>query len=582
MGMNKFVKYFLFFLTVVSFTQCARKSIPTGGLKDTLPPVMINAFPKMNTVFFDKEKITITFDEFIKLRDLSKQLIISPPLEPDQYKIKPQGTVSKKIQIELLDSLQEETTYTFNFGESIVDNNEGIPLPFFRYALSTGPIIDSLEITGEITDAYERITEPYTSIHLYPIDSTFSDSTIFLKKPFYATSTLDSVIYHFKNLRPDTYEIIAIKDVGGNYLFDQNLDKIGFLQKPITLPGDSILNFRIFNEIPTLFWTRPFFINTNQIGFGYYGEADIRAIEVKSKVPRNFRYLINKSRETDTLHFWFRGDKLDSLKFGIKEKDTTRLFNVKFKKQVRDSLVINAFTKSSMGLLDSFKIKSNLPLVKINLNLINIIGLDSLAVPFKASLDKNYDRLSLFYNWLPNDDYKVELYPNALIDFWGNTHDTLKFGVKTKPIEDYGNIFLQIIRDDNDPFILELVNLKGETLRRFDLSNELDYYEFKYLLPGNYLFRYIKDKNGNKKWDTGNYLKKIQPEMVYYSPDTIELRANWDINQQLKIPSEVQSFSTVDSLEINIEEKILPAIDSLEIKIEKSTLPVVDSLEISN
>ena len=580
--MNKFGKYFLFFLTVVSFTQCARKSAPTGGLKDTLPPVMINAFPKMNTVFFDKEKITITFDEFIKLRDLSKQLIISPPLEPDQYKIKPQGTVSKKIQIELLDSLQEGTTYTFNFGESIVDNNEGNPLPFFRYALSTGAIIDSLEITGEITDAYERITEPYTSIHLYPIDSTHTDSTIFLKKPFYATSTLDSVIYNFKNLRPDTYEIIAIKDVGGNYLFDQNLDKIGFLEKPITIPGDSILNFRIFNEIPNLFWTRPFFVNTSQIGFGYYGEADIGAIEVKSKVPRNFRYLINKSRETDTLHFWFRGDKLDSLKFGIKEKDTTRLFNVKFKKQVRDSLVINAFTKSSMGLLDSFKIQSNLPLVKINLDLINIKGLDSLAVPFKASLDKNYDRLSLFYDWLPNDDYKVELYPNALIDFWGNTHDTLKFGVKTKPIEDYGNIFLQIIREDNDPFILELVNLKGETLRRFDLSNELDFYEFKYLLPGNYLFRYIKDKNGNKKWDTGNYLKKIQPEMVYYSPDTIELRANWDINQQLKIPSEAQSFSTVDSLEINIEEKILPAADSLEINIEKSTLPAVDSLEISN
>ena len=580
--MNKFGKYFLFFLTVVSFTQCARKSAPTGGLKDTLPPVMINAFPKMNTVFFDKEKITITFDEFIKLRDLSKQLIISPPLEPDQYKIKPQGSVSKKIQIELLDSLQEGTTYTFNFGESIVDNNEGNPLPFFRYALSTGAIIDSLEITGEITDAYERITEPYTSIHLYPIDSTHTDSTIFLKKPFYATSTLDSVIYNFKNLRPDTYEIIAIKDVGGNYLFDQNLDKIGFLEKPITLPGDSILNLRIFNEIPNLFWTRPFFINTNQIGFGYFGEADIGAIKVKSKVPRNFRYLINKSRETDTLHFWFRGDKLDSLKFGIKEKDTTRLFNVKFKKQVRDSLVINAFTKSSMGLLDSFKIQSNLPLVKINLDLINIKGLDSLAVPFKASLDKNYDRLSLFYDWLPNDDYKVELYPNALIDFWGNTHDTLKFGVKTKPIEDYGNIFLQIIREDNDPFILELVNLKGETLRRFDLSNELDFYEFKYLLPGNYLFRYIKDKNGNKKWDTGNYLKKIQPEMVYYSPDTIELRANWDINQQLKIPSEVQSFSTVDSLEINIEEKILPAADSLEINIEKSTLPAVDSLEISN
>ena len=563
--MNKSGKYFLSFLIMVSLTQCARKSTPTGGLKDTLPPIMINASPKMNTVFFDKEKIIITFDEFINLKDISKQLIISPPLELDKYKVKPQGTVAKKIQIQLLDSLKKETTYTFNFGESIVDNNEGNPLPFFRYALSTGPIIDSLEIRGKVTDAYKRITEPYTSLHLYPVDSTYSDSTIFLKKPFYVTSTLDSVIYNFKNLRPDTYEIIAIKDVGGNYLFDQNIDKLGFLEKPITLPGDSVINFRIFKEIPNLFWTRPFFINTSQIGFGYYGEADRDAIEVKSKVPRNFRYLINKNRETDTLNFWFRGDKLDSLKFAIKEEDTTRLFNVKFKKQLRDSLEISVITKSIMGLLDSFKIESNLPLVKINLDLINIKGLDSLSVPYKASLDKNYDRLSLFYDWLPNDNYKIELLPNALIDFWGNTHDTLRFGAKTKPIEDYGNIFLQILREDKDPFVLELVNLKGESLRRLDVSNESDFYEFKYLLPGNYLFRYIKDKNGNKKWDTGNYLKKIQPEMVYYSPDTIELRANWEINQRLKIPAEGESFFDPDSMNININRRTPPGLDSLKI-----------------
>ena len=559
--MNKSGKYFLSFLIMVFLTQCARKSIPTGGLKDTLPPIMINASPKMNTVFFDKEKIIITFDEFIKLKDISKQLIISPPLELDKYKVKPQGTVAKKIQIQLLDSLKKETTYTFNFGESIVDNNEDNPLPFFRYALSTGPIIDSLEIRGKVTDAYERITEPYTSLHLYPVDSSYSDSTIFLKKPFYVTSTLDSVIYNFKNLRPDTYEIIAIKDVGGNYLFDQNIDKIGFLEKPITLPGDSVINFRIFKEIPNQFWTRPFFINTNQIGFGYYGEADRDAIEVKSKVPRNFRYLINKNRETDTLNFWFRGDKLDSLKFAIKEEDTTRLFNVKFKKELRDSLEISVITKSIMGLLDSFKIESNLPLVKINLDLINIKGLDSLSVPYKASLDKNYDRLSLFYDWLPNDNYKIELLPNALIDFWGNTHDTLRFSAKTKPIEDYGNIFLQILREDKDPFVLELVNLKGESLRRLDVSNESDFYEFKYLLPGNYLFRYIIDKNGNKKWDTGNYLKKIQPEMVYYSPDTIDLRANWEINQRLKIPSEVESLPDLDSMDININRKTPPGLD---------------------
>ena len=539
--MNRFRNYFLISLVLISLIQCARRSLPTGGFKDTLPPVMLNSSPKMNTVFFDKEKITITFDEYIKLVDLTKQLIISPPLEPNKYNVKPQGTVSKKIQIELLDSLLENTTYTFNFGESIVDNNEGNSLPFFNFAISTGAVIDSLEIKGKITDAYERITDSYTAIYLYPIDSTHTDSTVFLKKPFYATSTLDSTVYNFKNLRPDKYQIIAIKDVAGNYLFDQNTDKIGFTEEPINLPSDSVINFRIFKEIPNLFWSRPFFINKNKIGFGFFGKPDHSAIKVRSKLPKNFRYIINRNRETDTLNFWFRGSEIDSIRFGIKQKDTTKAYTIQLKDIEPDPLVISPITKNSIELIDSFKIESSLPLVKINMDLIKIIGLDSLEVEFNAHLDKNYDQLALTFSPLPNDNYKIQFYPEAMVDFWGQTHDTLIYNVKTRPISEYGNLFLQILREDKSPFILELVDLKNKMIRRYDKINDDDYYEFKYLLPGKYLFRYIRDKNGNKKWDTGNYLKKIQPEMVYFSSDTIDLRANWDINQQLRIPSENSS-----------------------------------------
>ena len=541
--MNRFGIYFLISFVLVSSFQCARRSLPTGGFKDTLPPNIVNTSPKMNTVFFDKEKITITFDEYIKLVDLNKQLIISPPLEPNKYKVKPQGTVSKKIQIELLDSLLENTTYTFNFGESIIDNNEGNLLPFFNYAISTGAIIDSLEIKGKITDSYERITDSYTSVYLYPIDSTYTDSTIFLKKPFYATSTLDSIAYNFRNLRPDKYQIVAIKDISGNYIFDQSVDKIGFIEEPITLPGDSVINFRIFKEVPNLYWSRPFFINKNKIGFGYFGKPEPSAIKVQSKVPRNFRYIINKDRKTDTLNFWFRGSMIDSIKFGIEEKDTTKTYTIKIKDIKPDSLVISSITKNSIELIDSFKIKSSLPIVKVNMDLINIVGLDSLEVQFEAFLDKNYDELALTFDALPNDNYKIEFLPDAMVDFWGQSHDTLRYSVKTRPISDYGNLYLQILREDKSPFILELVDLKGKVLRRYDKINDSDYYEFKYLLPGKYLFRYIRDKNGNKKWDTGNYLKKIQPEIVYYSTDTIDLRANWDINQQLRIPSEIIPIS---------------------------------------
>jgi len=541
--MNRFGIYFLISFVLVSSFQCARRSLPTGGFKDTLPPNIVNTSPKMNTVFFDKEKITITFDEYIKLVDLNKQLIISPPLEPNKYKVKPQGTVSKKIQIELLDSLLENTTYTFNFGESIIDNNEGNLLPFFNYAISTGAIIDSLEIKGKITDSYERITDSYTSVYLYPIDSTYTDSTIFLKKPFYATSTLDSTAYNFRNLRPDKYQIVAIKDISGNYIFDQSVDKIGFIEEPITLPGDSIINFRIFKEVPNLYWSRPFFINKNKIGFGYFGKPEPSAIKVQSKVPRNFRYIINRDRGTDTLNFWFRGSMIDSIKFGIEEKDTTKTYTIQIKDIKPDSLVISSITKNSIELIDSFKIKSSLPIVKVNMDLINIVGLDSLEVQFEAFLDKNYDELALTFDALPNDNYKIEFLPDAMVDFWGQTHDTLRYSVKTRPISDYGNLYLQILREDKSPFILELVDLKGKVLRRYDKINDSDYYEFKYILPGKYLFRYIRDKNGNKKWDTGNYLKKIQPEMVYYSTDTIDLRSNWDINQQLRIPSEIIPIS---------------------------------------
>ena len=561
--MQTLVRYFILIFSPLLLFQCARVSSPTGGEKDSLPPVMTNASPKMNTIFFDKEEITITFDEFIKLKDITKQLIISPPMDQDKYKIKPQSSVAKKIKIELLDSLIPNTTYTFNFGESVMDNNESNLLPFFHYTLSTGAVIDSLEIKGVVTDAYEIQTEPYTSIHLYPIDTTYTDSTIFLKRPFYVTSTLDSVIYNFRNLKGGSYEILAIKDVGSNYVFNQNIDKIGFLEHPITLPQDSVINFRLFQEEPNLFWGRPFFINKRHIGFGYYGTPDPNQIEVLSKVATNFSSLITRNRETDTLDFWFKGPALDSLKFGIKEVDTTKVFTIKFKKEIKDSLIIESMFSKIIDLRDTFKIKTNLPVTKVNSDLIKITNIDTLDVPFSVYLDDNYDRVALEFDLQPNDHYKIRLSPLALEDFWGNTHDTIFYQVKTKAISDYGNLNLQLIKNDSDPFVLELLNKKGEVKGSYDTANELDYYQFPLLTPGEYLFRYIRDENGNKKWDTGNYLKKIQPEEVLYSAEPVELRANWDINETLRIPDKntqiLKRTTIIDSLD---PEKKVPRLEA--------------------
>ena len=311
----------VFIFSLFCLTHCAKRGTPTGGPLDSIPPVLINANPKQNTTFFDKKKIELTFDEYITLKDINKQLIVSPPLERDQYTVSPQTGAAKKITIELLDSLLANTTYTFNFGNSVADFNEANPYPFFSYTFSTGPVIDSLGLRGRITDALEKETKRFISIQMYPLDSVLPDSTIYTQKPFYAASSLDTTVFQMKNLKPGRYEIIALQDVSGNYFYDQGIDKIGFREEPITLPQDSIIDFRLFKEPPPFAWTRPFFINECHIGIGFYGNPEGQTFEQIAPVSNSFEALVTRDREADTLHYWFKGGgSLDSLKFRYIQK----------------------------------------------------------------------------------------------------------------------------------------------------------------------------------------------------------------------------------------------------------------------
>ncbi len=439
-------------------------------------------------------------------------------------------SASKKITLSILDTLLENTTYTFNFGEGIKDYNEGNKMSFFSYTISTGAEIDSLNLKGLIKDAIEMEPDDFISLQLYPIDSSFNDSAIYRKKPFYVTSTLDSTVFEFKNLKAGKYELIALKDFSNNYYFDQNVDQIGFLNTPITLPLDSIIELKIFKEKTIFSWADPFFINNHHIGHGYYGDYENQKFKLLSDVPKSFEYLITKNRETDTLNYWFKGIKTDSLKFEYPINDTIKTELVNFKNPIKDSLVINQMTIGSIDLTEKFKLSSNLPIISSDSSLVKIRKKDSTLVSSKISIDENYDRVEIDFKLIPNDTYNIQLLPNAIKDFWGNTHDTLNYRVSTKKIEDYGNIFIQLIYEESYEFILELLK-DGKVVRSYNKPNEDSNYSFKLLDPGKYFLRLIKDKNNNDKWDTGNYLEKIQPEEVIYFPFELELRANWDLNE---------------------------------------------------
>tara|TARA_B100001996_G_scaffold301581_1_gene242133 strand:- start:1179 stop:2846 length:1668 start_codon:yes stop_codon:yes gene_type:complete len=528
--MKFILKYCIYIFLFFSIINCAKKASPTGGPKDTIPPVLISASPKLNTTFFDKEEVKFIFNEYVKLDDIDKQLIISPPLKIGGYKLHPTMSASKKITLSIIDTLLENTTYTFNFGEGIKDYNEGNKMSFFSYTISTGAEIDSLNLKGIIKDALKMKPDDFISLQLYPVDSSYNDSAIYKRKPFYVASTLDTTVFEFKNLKEGKYELIALKDFSNNYFFDQNIDQIGFLNTPISLPLDSIIELKMFKEKTLFSWANPFFINNHHIGHGYYGDYENQKFKLISNVPKSFEFLINKNRESDTLNYWFKGIETDSLKFEYPIKDSIKTELVNFKNPIKDSLILTQITIGAIDLTDIFKIKSNLPIVSSDSSLVKIRKKDSTLVPAKIKIDKNYDRVEIDFKLIPNDMYDIQLLPNTLKDFWGNTHDTLNYRVSTKKVEDYGNIFIQLIYEDSSEFILELLK-DNKVIRSYNKPVEDSNYSFKLLNPGKYFLRLIKDNNNNDKWDTGNYLKKIQPEEVIYYPFELELRANWDLNE---------------------------------------------------
>jgi len=530
--------YILF--SVIIIFGCAKRGTPSGGPMDSIPPALVKASPKLNSINFDSEEIRLTFNEWVKLDKVQDQLIISPPLEKSSYEIKPLSGVTKKVFLKFLDSLSPETTYTINFGNSIQDNNENNPLTFFSYTFSTGETIDSLYIRGNTKDAFNQEPDEYVSLQLYRIDSLFKDSIIFQDKPTYISNTLDSTNYKFQNLKEGKYLLIALKDVDNNYFFDPFYDKIGFIDSLITLPRDSVIDLKLFKEETEIIWDKPHFINSEKIGFGYYGKLDLEKIKIESNIPDSVNYVFIKEKETDTLNLWLSRNSFDSLNFSLIETDTIKLTTVKFDRK-RDSLIdslnISPKTVNIIHLKESFKISSNIPLNKIEDSLITIRDIDSLTIPFSTSINDRLDEIDIDFEVSPSDNYKIFIKPKAIKDIRGTVNDSLQYNVVSQSLEDYGNIFLDVITNNDSKYILQLLDSNSNIIREFNNVNSSSTFIFDYITPGKYTFRLIEDLNLNDIWDTGNYLKQIQPEPVYYFLNDLDVRANWDLNEIFNLNS---------------------------------------------
>ncbi len=523
---------FIVFISII-FINCANRGTPQGGDKDITPPKILKSIPENYSTLFNGKEIRIYFDEYIKIKDIQKQLIISPPMKTLPEITPLGGGASNYITIKIFDTLQPNTTYAFNFGNSIADNNEENPFPYFRYVFSTGSYIDSLTVKGQIFDALNRKPDTFVSVGLYEVDSTFNDSLIYKENPKYVTNTLDSVTtFSIENIKAGTYMLYALKDTNQDNKFQQKTDKIGFYNRFITVPTDSIYNLRLFSEALNFMSFRPQYIAGEKIAFGYEGDYENMDIKLLSDVPNDFKHRITKDEKADSLYYWYAPKlEADSLVFKVSNTNFEKDYTVQIGNKKRDSLTIKSIPTGSIGIDEDFKITGSIPFITFDASKMTIMDKDSIMVDYKTTFDTITNNYVFNFKKTEENNYRIQLLPEALTDLFGNKNDSLKFNVQTKKASDFGYARFTLF-NATYPIIFQLVTDKGD-VKYEQYSSKQEVLDFLNLTAGNYAIRVIFDTNGNKKYDTGSYLNKIQPERVSFFKD-IEIRADWGISESLE------------------------------------------------
>ena len=299
-------KHLLPLFLVLFLAACAKVGSPDGGPYDETPPTLLKSTPLENAVNNKIKKIILEFDEYVKIENASEKVVVSPP-QIEQPEIAAKG---RKIEVELFDTLKENTTYSIDFSDAIVDNNEGNPMGNFAFTFSTGESIDTLEVAGTVLNAEDL--EPIKGI-LVGLYSDLEDSA-FVKKPFERVArTNGSGKFIIKGIAPGNYHIFALQDVDQNYAFNQKSEKIAFLDD-IIVPS-SKPDFRM----DTIWTDSIHFDSIRQIPYTHFLPDDIVLTAfleeqtdryfMKSERPVPERFSIVFSSKSDTL------PKLRSLNF---------------------------------------------------------------------------------------------------------------------------------------------------------------------------------------------------------------------------------------------------------------------------
>ena len=532
--MNIMKNKIYFLLSLLAFvTSCAKRGSITGGEKDLTAPKLINSYPKNFSTQFKENTIKITFDEYIKVKDLSKNLVVSPLMKQMPI-VSPQGGVSKQLTIKIADTLKPNTTYSFNFGQSIIDNNEGNVLKNFKYVFSTGKELDSLTLEGVVKDVYEKETPKFVNVMLYEVDEKYNDSIVYKETPRYITNTSDSTTtFKLENLKAGKYKLVALKENVSNYKFDPKKDKIGFYNQIINIPDKTLYEIELFKEKPIFTSKKPIQAAGNRILLGFEGKANkinIKASQRGVALPIKTTQFKGK----DSIQVWFKPIKNDSIELAVQNENYKKIYPVIVKDFKKDTLNISSKI-SQVHLKENFKIETATPLERWDANKMALTKKGGKNIAFTTRYEEFQQTFEFLFDKEENEKYELKILPETFEDYLGNKNkDTITYSFTTKALADYGNLKLSLKNVKSFPLIVELTDNKGKVMYQ-QFVTKVPEVSFDLIEPQKYNIRVIYDTNNNQEWDSGSFIENRQPEAVYHFPTEIDVRANWDVNQDIDL-----------------------------------------------
>lgn len=503
---------------IMTWWACASPQPLKGGDPDTTPPALIEeaSTPNRQTRFTEKE-IVLTFDEWTVLKDINKQLIISP-LMPGTPEIRQKG---KSIIIELPDSLRENTTYSLQFGSAITDLNEGNILSNYSFVFSTGDVLDSISLSGYVEMG--DVPKPAVGILIlvHPADR---DSNIFLHRPDYVAKTDSSGHWRIDNMRVDHYEIYVLRDENLNYLYDPDTEWFGW--KPEKVYADTSKEtgtIRVFQQekrdvIVNALHPQPGKLMLEWPGQGVYDSLNFQPpLEI-----------LSTWRMKDTVHILY-DPTLSYVGQVIWHGDTTQIRAATGSDPLQSKMKV-AIENGRLHPQQILRLRSDIPMTNINPDRFAVTQDTIQETAFEIHTDSIDQKIIYMRSaWKPGSRYRIEIWPGGLQDIWGRVNDTIRLSFVTLSSEDFGVLYLQVSQlDSTRQYLVDIVSTAGiqESYTVRDTSQTL--LVSGPLFPGKYTVEIVEDRNRNGRWDTGDYTSGRQPEWRQIYP-LDNLRADWDL-----------------------------------------------------